>query len=207
MSHPQQPDLTQTASVRNRRTAWLSYKFCARHIVARTREKDGTPVLITSCPVGNCRPFFGSTFPPGSMVCAVLLSYLFSGITAIAQDGIDRRALVTRRNPVICKLDPDAPLTVGNGSFAFTTDITGLQTFAEHYHRWGIPVETQSRWCWVSDPNPNNYKLSDANQDFKQADGRVVGYPTQASSPAGDWLRKNPRIHPLGQISLDFVKG
>ena len=119
---------------------------------------------------------------------------------------IDRQALVSRHNPVIKKLDVDAPLTVGNGGFAFTADITGLQTFAEHYHRWGIPVETQSRWCWVSDPNTNRFKLSDANQDFTNAAGNPVSYPTKASSPAGDWLRKNPRIHPLGQISLDYVK-
>ncbi len=119
---------------------------------------------------------------------------------------IDRQALVSRHNPVIRKVDVDAALTVGNGGFAFTADITGLQTIAEYYHRWGVPTETQSRWCWVSDPNPKNYKLSDANRDFKEADGRVVGYPTQASTPAGDWLRKNPRIQPLGQISLDYVK-
>jgi len=125
---------------------------------------------------------------------------------ANAQDRIDRHALVTRHNPVIRKLDVDAPLTIGNGGFAFTADITGLQTFGEHYHRWGVPVETQSRWCWVSDPNPNNYQLSDANKDFRQAAGRIVAYPTQASTPAGDWLRKNPRIHPLGQVSLDYTK-
>ncbi|HEX5218333.1 MAG TPA: hypothetical protein VFZ59_02100 [Verrucomicrobiae bacterium] len=135
---------------------------------------------------------------------ALAFAVTTSGSEAIPP--IDRQALVTRHNPVIRKVDADAPLTVGNGGFAFTADITGLQTFAEHYHRWGVPTETQSRWCWVSDPNPNNYKLSDANKDFKQADGRVVGYPTQASTPAGDWLRKNPRSHPLGQILLDYVK-
>lgn len=134
-----------------------------------------------------------------------LLTSDFRAVAAETNQPIDRQALVTRHNPVIHKLDVDAPLTVGNGGFAFTADITGLQTFAGHYHRWGVPVETLSRWCWVSDPNPNNYQLSDANKDFKQADGRVVGYPTQASTPAGDWLRKNPRIHPLGQISLDFT--
>lgn len=125
---------------------------------------------------------------------------------AEAETRIDRQALVTRHNPVIRKLDVDAPLTVGNGGFAFNADITGLQTFAEHYHRWGVPVETQSRWCWVTDPNPNNYTLADASRDFTNADGRVMAYPTKASSPAGDWLRKNPRVHPLGQIRLDYVK-
>src|SRR5882672_1919673 len=139
-----------------------------------------------------------------------------TGLVLLAQCGavfgaesggpIDREALVTRHNPVICKVDVDAPLTVGNGGFAFGADITGLQTFAEHYHRWGVPVETESRWCWVSDTNVNNYTLADASRNFTNADGRVMAYPTKSSSPAGDWLRKNPRIQPLGQISLDYVK-
>lgn len=119
---------------------------------------------------------------------------------------IDRQALVTRHNPVIRKVDVDAPLTVGNGGFAFTADITGLQTFAEHYHRWGVPTETQSRWCWVIDPNPSQFKLADASRDFTNAAGQLVSLPTKQSSPAGDWLRKNPRSHPLGQILLDYTK-
>jgi len=130
------------------------------------------------------------------------------GVDTLAEDlaTIDRQALVTRHNPIIRKVDVDTPLTVGNGGFAFTADITGLQTFAEHYHRWGVPVETQSRWCWVSDLNPSNYTLADASRDFTNAAGRVLALPTKQSSPAGDWLRRNPRSHPLGQISLDYVK-
>jgi len=123
-----------------------------------------------------------------------------------AQKPIDRHALVSRHNPVIRQLDVDAPLTVGNGGFAFTSDITGLQTFAEEYHRMGVPTETESRWCWVTDPNPQNYSLADASKNFTRADGKVVAYPTKQSSPAGDWLRKNPRSHPLGQITLNWVK-
>jgi hypothetical protein len=119
---------------------------------------------------------------------------------------IDREALVTRHNPVIRTVDVDAPLTVGNGGFAFTADITGLQTFAEHYHRWGVPTETQSRWCWVTDLNPNKYTLADASRNFTNAAGKVLAYPTAQTSPAGDWLRKNPRSHPLGQILLDYTK-
>ena len=137
----------------------------------------------------------------------IVIALLFCAAAACAEPAlIDRQALVTRHNPVIRKVDVDAPLTVGNGNFAFTTDITGLQSFAEHYHRRGIPVETLSRWCWVSDPNPNHYTLADASKDFTQADGRVVAYPTSQSSPAGDWLRKNPRNHPLGQLALAWDK-
>jgi hypothetical protein len=127
-------------------------------------------------------------------------------LSLFAAEPIDRLALVTRHNPVIRAVDPDAPLTVGNGGFAFTADITGLQTFAELYQRRGVPVETLSRWCWVSDENPHHYTLADANKDFTLPDGRVLGYPTRASSPAGDWLRKNPRNHPLGQLALEWLK-
>lgn len=140
------------------------------------------------------------------MFLPLLVISLTMAQTAPSAPSIDRQALVTRHNPVLRKLDVDAPLTVGNGGFAFTADITGLQTFADYYHRWGVPVETESRWCWVSDPNSNHYALSDANRDFTNAAGQVVAYPTKASSPAGDWLRKNPRLQPLGQIGLDYTK-
>lgn len=113
---------------------------------------------------------------------------------------------MTRHNPILRKVDVDAPLTVGNGGFAFGADITGLQTFAEHHHRRGIPTEILSRWAWHTDENPNRFTLADADRDFQQPDGRVVAYPTQASGPAGDWLRQNPHNHPLGQLALDFAK-
>ncbi len=46
-----------------------------------------------------------------------------------ASKPIDRHALVTRHNPTITAVDKSAPFMVGNGNFAFTADITGLQTF------------------------------------------------------------------------------
>lgn len=119
---------------------------------------------------------------------------------------IDRKALVTRHNPVVRSVDYDAPFTVGNGGFAFTADITGLQTFATEYHRYGVPTETQARWAWVSDENPEHYTLADTNRDFILPDGRVLGFPMRSSTPAGDWLRKNPRIQPIGQLQLLWDK-
>jgi hypothetical protein len=126
--------------------------------------------------------------------------------TVATEPTIDRHALVARHNPVIRKVDPDAPLTVGNGNFAFGCDITGMQTFADYYHRNGIPVEILSRWCWVTDPNPNNYTLADASKDFTLPDGRVLPFATKQTSPAGKWLRENPRNHPLGQLALEYDK-
>ena len=140
--------------------------------------------------------------------CLLLVSVwsAAASVAATPATSIDRHALVTRHNPVIRSVDPDAPLSVGNGNFAFGCDITGLQTFAEHYHRWGVPVETLSRWCWVTDENPGNFTLADASRDFTLADGRVLPFPTRSSTPAGDWLRKNPRNHPLGLLALDYTR-
>jgi hypothetical protein len=119
---------------------------------------------------------------------------------------IDRHALVTRHNPVITRIDPWAPLSVGNGRFAFTADVTGLQTLYDFYRQNGIPLETQARWAWHSNPNPNGYKLSDADEPFSDY-GRTVGYPTVERSPAGSWLRENPQDMPLLQIALVRAKG
>lgn len=119
---------------------------------------------------------------------------------------IDREALVTRHNVVVRKVDPTAPLTVGNGGFAFTVDVTGLQTFGEHYYRHGIPLETMARWCWATDENPNGYKLADANRDYPQPDGTTVAIPSTLGTPASDWLRRNPRQHPMAQLSLEWRK-
>jgi hypothetical protein len=120
---------------------------------------------------------------------------------------IDREALVRRHNVVVRKVDPTAPLTVGNGQFAFTVDVTGLQTFGEYYYKNGIPLETMARWCWAADENPNHYTLDDASNDFRQADGTTIRLPNKQGSPAGDWLRRNPRQHPLGQLSLEWSDG
>jgi len=119
---------------------------------------------------------------------------------------IDREGLIARHSPKLTQVDFDSPLTVGNGGFAFTVDVTGLQTFGARYYREGIPLETLSRWCWVTDENPNGYKLTDTYRDFTLANGRVQGFPTNAISPAGDWLRRNPRNHPMGQVSLEWAK-
>jgi hypothetical protein len=119
---------------------------------------------------------------------------------------IDRQELVQRHNPVNRALDVDTPFTVGNGGFAFGADITGLQTFDGEYQRKGIPVETLSRWCWHSEANPKGFKLADAGRDFTQGDGRVVSYPTGASTPAGEWLRRNPHSVPLGRIRMIYQK-
>ncbi|HVU22778.1 MAG TPA: hypothetical protein VHE13_01555 [Opitutus sp.] len=132
--------------------------------------------------------------------------FLFlTGAVAVAAP-IDRAALVTRHNPVLRRVTYDAPLTVGNGGFAFTVDVTGLQSFGAEYYRNGVPLETLARWCWVTDPNPRGYALADTNEGYRRDDGRVQDYPTKLGTPAADWLRRNPRLQPLGRVALEWRK-
>ena len=135
-----------------------------------------------------------------------LVLFVVAACAVASAAPIDREAVVRRHNPVVRSVDPLTPLTVGNGGFAFTVDVTGLQTFGDYYWRNGIPLETLARWCWVTDPNPQGFKLADANREYLQADGRTVGYPTRSGTPAGEWLRRNPRQQPLGQLSLEWDK-
>jgi protein-glucosylgalactosylhydroxylysine glucosidase len=118
---------------------------------------------------------------------------------------IDRKALVIRHNPSLHKLDPLAPLSLGNGEFAFTADITGLQTFAEAYES-ATPLCTMSQWGWHTTPlptglNQNAFRLTDF-----ETHGRRVGYQTssEGQNELYKWLRENPhRLH-LGRIGLRF---
>jgi protein-glucosylgalactosylhydroxylysine glucosidase len=43
------------------------------------------------------------------------------------------------------QLDPLSPLSVGNGEFAFTADVTGLQTLVSE-HENAMPLCTMSQW-------------------------------------------------------------
>lgn len=154
------------------------------------------------------RPFAGRSIS----FCASLscLAWIVGSVTAAlplhaASPRIDRHALVSRHNPHVTTVDPWAPLSVGNGQFAFTADVTGLQTFTAYYHDQGIATETEARWLWHENPNPHGYKLSDANREFT-AYGKTLGYPTRQGGPAGQWLRENPHLLPLPQLSLEVTR-
>ncbi len=116
---------------------------------------------------------------------------------------INREALVQRHNPEANFVDPVSPFTVGNGKFAFTADVTGLQSLANLYYSNGIPLETKARWAWHSRPNPDGYSLENASEEF-DAYGRNVSFPSNMDSPAGQWLRQNPHDLPLARLSLQL---
>ena len=120
---------------------------------------------------------------------------------------IDRYALVSRHNPVMRKLDPLSPLSVGNGEFAFTCDVTGLQTFPAEYAD-AMPLCTMSQWGWHTKPMPDHLKGKELKLNEYETYGRKVGYMTLKTGQEElfDWLRENPhRLH-LGQIGFRLLK-
>src|SRR3954463_10372946 len=75
------------------------------------------------------------------------------GATLQRPRAIDRAALVGRHDPVIRKLDPLAPLSVGNGPFAFPASVPVFQTFPAGYVPQ-IPLSPMSQWGWHTTPRP-----------------------------------------------------
>jgi len=140
----------------------------------------------------------------------VLILYLFSTFFLQCTDQkIDRYALVNRHNVQLNKIDTLGSLSVGNGEFAYTTDITGMQTFPEAYEH-GVPLGTQSQWGWHTIPDDSNYTRNDVAVYYESCNSRSVPYAIQSrtgrAANAANWLRANPhRLH-LGIIGLSIQK-
>jgi len=128
---------------------------------------------------------------------------------------LDRQAIVKRHNPVLRSADIGCALQVGNGEFAFTVDITGLQTFPEAWEK-GMPLGAMAQWAWHTFPNTEGFQLREVMRPY-DTHGRTVLYPeginefgARTSEPervqkAATWLRENPqRIH-LARIGLAFA--
>ena len=139
-------------------------------------------------------------------LAAAVLAVVFQNALADNEAGqkIDRYALVSRHNVSLSGFDALSPLSVGNGKFTFTADLTGLQSFASIYDS-GIPLTTMAEWGWHSFPNTQNYKLEDT---FEEVDtyGRKVPYNIIRKSPAADYLRANPHQSNLARIGFVLLK-
>jgi protein-glucosylgalactosylhydroxylysine glucosidase len=138
-----------------------------------------------------------------------LLALGLSVVSSVSlAEPIDRYALVSRHDPVIETFDPESPLSVGNGEFAFTADATGLQTLPEAFLQT-TPLGTLSQWGWHTSPNPEGWSIEKYKFTEFDAHGRKVGY---ADIPHGEqsaeiaWPRSNPhRLH-LGQVGFRLTK-
>ncbi|MFI1335266.1 hypothetical protein ACH4U7_35175 [Streptomyces sp. NPDC020845] len=134
---------------------------------------------------------------------------------------IDRESLVRRHTIEITHPDPSHVLTVGNGDFAYTADITGMQTFVAYHdqsaafaeQRLAVHNATMSNWGWHSMPNPDGFVLDDAMTTYETARGPVqypdkfdmasmMGGEPAEEFRAGAWLHANPQRIDLGRIGL-----
>ena len=88
--------------------------------------------LVASAAAPGLRSFVGTTF-----------------------DSMNRESLVRRHNPINTHIDPLSALSLGNGSFAFTADVTGLQTLEPEYEKT-LPLCTMSEWGWHTTPKPSH---------------------------------------------------
>lgn len=113
---------------------------------------------------------------------------------------IDRKNIVTAHNPVL--FDFDSPLSVGNGDFVFTADVTGLQSYPELYED-KIPLCTMSGWGLHTE-QPGKFSHKDFKLRYYNSNGRVFGVPQSSygQKECYDWLRSNPHRFNLAQISF-----
>jgi protein-glucosylgalactosylhydroxylysine glucosidase len=91
---------------------------------------------------------------------------------------INRRQVIQRHNPHYKSLNKSAPLSVGNGTFCFTADFTGLQAFFDDYsaERDAFPLCTMAEWGWHSYPQTQDEsRLRSTPYDTY---GRTVYYAT-----------------------------
>ena len=153
------------------------------------------------------------TFPVSSHVDRQIangrtaVAILLAVASTVYSQPIDRHAVVSRHNPVLREFDIESPLSVGNGDFAFTADITGLQTFPEAFERT-IPLGTLASWAWHTAPNPNGWSIEKFKYTLFESGGRDVEYADVRRDRRAEteWLRSNPhRLH-LGRIGFRLTK-
>jgi hypothetical protein len=150
----------------------------------------------------NRREFLRTTSAAGLLLAADPLPIL-----AGPSNRIDRRSLVRRHDPLVTRCDPFSALSIGNGEFAFTADVTGLQTFSSEYAKQ-FPLCTTAHWAWHSTPPPDGIDPNKFRYKDYATYGRAVGYATDSTGqePLFNWLRENPHRFHLGQIGFELKK-
>ena len=144
----------------------------------------------------------------GQVIFLILLCY-GAVPNAFSQTAINRHAVVQRHAVKLDRADSLSSLTVGNGSFAFTVDVTGLQTFPQYYKN-GVPLGTQSEWGWHSFPNDEDYREQETLTEY-ELQGRKITYAVQSkktkrSNDASNYFRVNQHRLQLGNIGLDITR-
>lgn len=148
----------------------------------------------------------------GPFIWASLEMEMMGFDTENVMQPINRQAVTSRNNPVITKADPLASLSVGNGHFATTVDVTGLQSFPFDYEA-GVPLTAMSDWGWHKFKNTDDLKPADSEKAFDLGHGHQEVYAVEYKASKGDasrnvaateYFRVNPHRLNLGIIGLDM---
>lgn len=144
-----------------------------------------------------------------SIILCILTPMAISALQAKSTP-IDRQAVVSRNNPVITEVNPLSSLSVGNGHFVTTVDITGLQSYPDDY-KSGVPLNSMSDWGWHKFENTKNLLASESEKAFDLGHGHkeiyAVEYKKQEDGrhrEATEYFRANPHRLNLGTIGLNF---
>lgn len=122
---------------------------------------------------------------------------------------INRLDIIASFNPHLTDINPQSPLSVGNGRFCYTADITGMQTLYEEYSA-ETPLCTMAEWGWHTKKADNKkgfYTLDDVRMTPYNYCKRTVTYPRvkyEGNEAAYDWVRQNPHKFNLAKIGLYF---
>ncbi len=120
---------------------------------------------------------------------------------------INRYELVNRHNPIMKEMNPESPLSVGNGEFAFTVDVTGLQTLYKEQEEKEVPLCTMSQWGWHKTPVMDHkyYTMNDLVMTEYDSVDRTVTYAVDkipGNEEVYHWLRENPHRFNLARIGF-----
>ena len=134
---------------------------------------------------------------------------VWSAVLTITAASIDREALVNRHNVHTATIDPASPVTVGNGEFAFTADVTGLQTLNATYRSLPLQTMTHASYGWHSVP-PGAAGADPGSYQYQQVSvgGHTAKYATNCTrTPTYDYLRGNPHRINLLRLFLRRLTG
>ncbi len=147
---------------------------------------------------------------PSAILQLTILTTLLAACCTNVMAAIDRPALLRRNNPVVNRADTLASLSVGNGRFAVTVDVTGLQSFPLDY-RAGVPLCAMSDWGWHRFPDNRQLQPSESQRAFDFGRGHQELYAVEYKKAedgrhkeATNYFRVNPHRLNLGAVGLSM---
>lgn len=134
-----------------------------------------------------------------------------ASIATANAEKIDRKSVLERNNPKVTNADPLNSLSVGNGHFATTVDVTGMQSYPLNYQQ-GVPLCSMSDWGWHSFPNTENLKHEETEKVMNLGHGRKEVYAVEykvdgRGKKATEYFRINPHRLNLGNVALVIKDG